>query len=85
MLKSAALLTLAVLVLGTSCDKLPNSPAASGDLPVVTPVASVATATVKIVKENGTVKVNNATVTNADIMAKNGVIHVIDTVLMPPM
>jgi uncharacterized surface protein with fasciclin (FAS1) repeats len=177
MFKSAALLSLAVLVLGTSCDKLPNSPAASGDLPVVTPsatpelkdivdtavaagsfntlagllseaglidtlkgagpftvfapndaafakipaadlaalksdreklkkvllyhvlaakvaaadapanadVATVATATVKIVKENGVVKVNNATVTNADIMAKNGVIHVIDTVLMPPM
>ena len=27
---------------------------------------------------------NNATVTAADIMASNGVIHVIDTVLMPP-
>jgi uncharacterized surface protein with fasciclin (FAS1) repeats len=33
----------------------------------------------------GSVKVNNsATVTQADVMASNGVIHVIDTVLMPP-
>jgi LPXTG-motif cell wall-anchored protein len=30
------------------------------------------------------VKVNNATVTQADVMASNGVIHVIDTVLLPP-
>lgn len=29
------------------------------------------------------VKINNATVTQADVMASNGVIHVIDTVLMP--
>jgi uncharacterized surface protein with fasciclin (FAS1) repeats len=30
------------------------------------------------------VKINNATVTTADIGASNGVIHVIDTVLLPP-
>jgi len=30
------------------------------------------------------VKINNATVTKADINASNGVIHIIDTVLMPP-
>ena len=29
------------------------------------------------------VKINNATVVNADIMTSNGVIHAIDTVLMP--
>ena len=33
---------------------------------------------------DGTVKVNDATVTSADIEASNGIIHVIDTVLMPP-
>ena len=33
---------------------------------------------------NGTVMVGDATVTAADVMASNGVIHVIDTVLMPP-
>jgi len=31
----------------------------------------------------GTVMVNDATVVKADVMASNGVIHVIDTVLMP--
>ena len=31
----------------------------------------------------GVVKVNDATVTKADIIASNGVIHVIDTVLLP--
>ena len=30
------------------------------------------------------VKVNGATVTTADIEASNGVIHVVDTVLLPP-
>ena len=30
------------------------------------------------------VKINDATVTTADIMASNGVIHVIDMVLLPP-
>jgi uncharacterized surface protein with fasciclin (FAS1) repeats len=32
----------------------------------------------------GTVKINDATVTATDIAASNGVIHVIDTVLLPP-
>ncbi len=32
---------------------------------------------------DGKVKVNNATVVKPDVMATNGVIHVIDTVLMP--
>jgi uncharacterized surface protein with fasciclin (FAS1) repeats len=36
------------------------------------------------VKSNGDVLVNNATVTKADIKASNGVIHVIDKVLLPP-
>ena len=33
----------------------------------------------------GTVKVDNASVVTADVMASNGVIHVIDTVVMPKM
>lgn len=37
----------------------------------------------KISAEGGTVKIDNATVTKADIKASNGVIHVIDSVLMP--
>jgi len=37
----------------------------------------------KLKAEDGKVMVDNATVTKADIEASNGVIHVIDTVLMP--
>ena len=33
---------------------------------------------------DGSVMVNDATVTSADVMASNGIIHVIDKVLMPP-
>ena len=33
---------------------------------------------------NGTVMINDATVTTADVIASNGIIHVIDTVLTPP-
>lgn len=37
---------------------------------------------VKIDASHG-VKINNATVTQADVVASNGVIHIIDTVLIP--
>ena len=37
----------------------------------------------KLKTYDGKVKVDNATVTQADIAASNGVIHVIDTVLLP--
>lgn len=33
---------------------------------------------------DGKVRINNATVIKTDIMAKNGIIHVIDSVLVPP-
>jgi len=39
---------------------------------------------VTIAVEKGKVKINNATVVKADIECTNGVIHVIDAVLMPP-
>ena len=38
---------------------------------------------VKIMSQGGKVMVDNANVTKADIQASNGVIHVIDTVLLP--
>ncbi len=38
---------------------------------------------VKVAVKDGTVTVNNATVTSTDIEASNGIIHVIDTVLIP--
>ena len=36
------------------------------------------------VSSDGTVMIGDATVTTADVISSNGVIHVIDTVLMPP-
>jgi uncharacterized surface protein with fasciclin (FAS1) repeats len=41
-------------------------------------------AMVAVKVDGGTVMINNAKVTTADIAASNGVIHVIDTVLLPP-
>lgn len=38
---------------------------------------------VKINANNGSVKINDSTVATADVAADNGVIHIIDTVLMP--
>ncbi|MDZ4674129.1 MAG: fasciclin domain-containing protein [Gemmatimonadota bacterium] len=40
---------------------------------------------VKIMVRNGKVMINDATVTTADIVASNGTIHVIDTVILPKM
>ncbi len=39
---------------------------------------------VSVKVDGGKVIINNATVSKADVVASNGVIHVIDTVLMPP-
>merc|ERR1711907_590392 len=39
---------------------------------------------VTVVSSAGLVKVNNATVVKANIAADNGVVHLIDSVLMPP-
>ena len=41
-------------------------------------------ATIKITVDGGKVKVNEANVTKPDIGASNGVIHFVDTVIMPP-
>ncbi|AGI65800.1 asciclin domain-containing protein [Octadecabacter antarcticus 307] len=56
----------------------------SGDLSDGMTAATVNGADVTIMTEGG-VMVNGANVVTADIEASNGVIHVIDTVLMPPM
>jgi uncharacterized surface protein with fasciclin (FAS1) repeats len=49
----------------------------------VTDAPTVQGQTVKVDATMGGVMVNNARVTTADIQASNGVIHVIDTVLLP--
>lgn len=46
-------------------------------------VATVQGQTIHVDGTGGGVKVNSANVTSADIVATNGVIHVIDTVLLP--
>jgi uncharacterized surface protein with fasciclin (FAS1) repeats len=47
-------------------------------------VKTVNGATVAITVKDGKVMVNTANVTAVDVLASNGVIHVIDTVLLPP-
>ena len=47
-------------------------------------VKTVNGATVRVTVKNGKVMVNNANVTAVDVAASNGVIHVIDSVLLPP-
>lgn len=49
-----------------------------------TEVATVQGAKVKVDASKGAVMVNDAKVASADIVADNGVIHVIDKVIMPP-
>ena len=46
-------------------------------------VKTVQGTTFKVVADSKHVTVNNATVTQTDIVADNGVIHVIDSVVMP--
>ncbi len=47
-------------------------------------VKTVEGAELKIVVKNGSVMVDNAKVVKADIHASNGIIHVIDAVMLPP-
>ena len=47
-------------------------------------VKTVQGSTIKISVAEGKVKINDANVIATDVEASNGVIHVIDTVLMPP-
>jgi uncharacterized surface protein with fasciclin (FAS1) repeats len=55
----------------------------AADVVKMTSAKTVQGSDVKIAAANGKVKINSSNVTKADIAATNGVIHVIDTVLMP--
>lgn len=57
----------------------------SGDLSDGMEAETVQGGNVTISIADGTVMVDDATVTTADIEASNGVIHVIDQVIMPDM
>jgi uncharacterized surface protein with fasciclin (FAS1) repeats len=50
----------------------------------LTEAMTVNSAPIAIAVIDGTVMINNAKVVTADVAADNGVIHVIDTVLLPP-
>jgi len=50
----------------------------------LTSVKTVEGATLKIAANNGSVMVDNAKVVKADIRTSNGIIHVIDAVMLPP-
>lgn len=53
------------------------------DVVTLTSAATVQGQSVNVATNNGAVMINDATVVKADIKATNGVIHVIDTVLLP--
>jgi uncharacterized surface protein with fasciclin (FAS1) repeats len=55
----------------------------AADVVKVKSVKTVEGATAKINAKGGKVMIDNATVTKTDIVCDNGVIHVIDTVIMP--
>ena len=57
-------------VMAADVVKLQSAKAVSGD-------------TIMVKVQNGAVRVDNATVTKADVAASNGVIHVIDSVILP--
>lgn len=56
----------------------------AADVVHLTSADTVAGQPVTITVTGSTVKVNDATVVQADVIASNGVIHVVDTVLLPP-
>ena len=57
----------------------------AADVVKLTSAKTVNGQAVKITHAGGVVKVNNAQVVKTDIAASNGVIHVIDTVILPDM
>jgi transforming growth factor-beta-induced protein len=57
---------------------------AAADVVKLSSAKTVEGSNVKIKTTNGKVMINSSNVVKADIMTSNGVIHVIDSVLMPP-
>ncbi|NNE71444.1 MAG: fasciclin domain-containing protein [Rhodothermales bacterium] len=56
----------------------------AADVVGLTSAPTVQGADIAISVVDGAVKINDATVTSADVEASNGVIHVIDQVILPP-
>jgi uncharacterized surface protein with fasciclin (FAS1) repeats len=67
---------------------IPGSITASDAMAMTTPTSppTVEGATLQVTKSaRGRLRINNATVVKGDIHASNGVVHIINQVLMPPM
>ena len=56
----------------------------AADVVKLTEAKTVEGSAVKISAKDGKVKVNDANVVKTDVVASNGVIHVLDTVILPP-
>jgi uncharacterized surface protein with fasciclin (FAS1) repeats len=56
----------------------------SNDVVKLSEATTVEGSKVKISVKDGNVMINDAKVTTADVKASNGVIHIIDTVILPP-
>jgi uncharacterized surface protein with fasciclin (FAS1) repeats len=56
----------------------------AADVVKLTSATTLEGSAVKIAVSGGVVSINESKVTQADVMASNGVIHVIDEVLLPP-
>ena len=56
----------------------------STDVVKLSEATTVEGSKVKISVKDGNVMINDAKVIKADVKASNGVIHVIDTVILPP-
>merc|ERR1712194_158037 len=64
---------------------LPGSSVMSADLAATQDVTTLEGSTLTVTKEGNTVMAGSASVSTADISCSNGVIHVIDAVLLPPV
>jgi uncharacterized surface protein with fasciclin (FAS1) repeats len=60
-----------------------NGRISSADVVKVRTAKAVSGDTIDIAANGGTVRVDNARVVKTDIAASNGIIHVIDTVMLP--
>lgn len=64
--------------------KQSSSSFAAADVAGTTSLKSAQGGIITVAQADGAVKINDAKVARADLLAKNGVIHVVDKVILPP-